>query len=93
MDELQLEAEHSRLKVHKVQAEHEAYVRRSRENYEEKVINVFVISVVILITDQLSLVCMSVCLSLMNFQSGGLQNKLLLMCQMKLIWFSCIPNT
>lgn len=43
MDELQLEAEHSRLKVHKVQAEHEAYVRRSRENYEEKVItgNVF----------------------------------------------------
>lgn len=37
MDELQLEAEHSRLKVHKVQAEHEAYVRRSREKYEEKV--------------------------------------------------------
>lgn len=36
---------------------------------------------------------MSVCLSVMNFQSGGLQNKLLLMCQMKLIWFSCIPNT
>lgn len=60
MDELQLEAEHSRLKVHKVQAEHEAYVRRSRENYEEKVINVFLISVVIFITDQLSQVCMSV---------------------------------
>ena len=37
MDELQLEAEHSRLKVHKVQAEHEAYIRKSRENYEEKV--------------------------------------------------------
>ncbi|XP_056015434.1 centrosomal protein of 162 kDa-like isoform X3 [Ostrea edulis] len=37
MDELQLEAEHSRLKVHKVQAEHEAYVRRSREKYEEKI--------------------------------------------------------
>lgn len=60
MDELQLEAEHSRLKVHKVQAEHEAYVRRSRENYEEKVINVLLISVVIFITDQLSQVCMSV---------------------------------
>lgn len=69
MDELQLEAEHSRLKVHKVQAEHEAYVRRSRENYEEKVINVFLISVVIFITDQLS----QVCLSLMTFQSGGLE--------------------
>nr|XP_022288721.1 centrosomal protein of 162 kDa-like isoform X3 [Crassostrea virginica] len=37
MDELQLEAEHSRLKVHKVQAEHEAYIRKSRENYEEKI--------------------------------------------------------
>lgn len=37
MDELQLDSEHSRLKVHKVQAEHEAYVRKSRENHEEKV--------------------------------------------------------
>lgn len=37
MDELQLDSEHSRLKVHKVQAEHEAYVRKSRENHEEKI--------------------------------------------------------
>lgn len=88
MDELQLEAEHSRLKVHKVQAEHEAYVRRSRENYEEKVINVFLISVVIFITDQLSQVCMSV-----SYDFSVWKKKLLHMCQMKLIWFSCIPNT
>lgn len=67
MDELQLDSEHSRLKVHKVQAEHEAYVRKSRENHEEKV--KFFISVVLLITDHSYLKCISLSLSLILFSS------------------------